>query len=216
MLLKQIDLFAGVPEAELDALAQRSRTRKFPKGSIVVNEGDTENGLFIVESGTLKAYVTEESGRELTLSILHSGDYFGELALLDDSPRSASVATLSDCVLIQVSQQSFRTMLESNPNCMTMIVKNLVARIRALTDNAKVLALLDVYGRLQHLFSTMGEQDENGNTVINTRLTQQDIASCVGASREMINRVLRELAIGGYIEIEQQRIVLKKKLPSRW
>lgn len=210
--LDRVDIFAGLNESQLEALRQNSRIRAVLPGTIVVSEGDEPHGLFIVQSGTLKAFLMDENGREITLSLLGEGDYFGELALLDDAPRSASVIALERGELLQLSQQAFLELIENDPKVMHTVVRNLVSRIRSLTDSVRALALVDVFGRISRLFSSLA-QEQGDHHVIEQRLTQQEIANLVGASREMVNRILRDLVTGGYIEIEHHRVILLKKLP---
>lgn len=213
--LGKVDLFAGLSASELEAIKQLGRVRSYPVGAVVVNEGDDGNGLFIVESGSLKAFLMDESGREIILSLLDPGDYFGELALLDDAPRSASVMVMEKAELLQIPRPAFMDMIAEHPSCMQAVVRNLVARIRALTDNVRVLALADVFGRISRLFDSLATP-EGDYRVINRQLSQQELANMVGASREMVNRILRDLVTGGYVAIEPHRIVLKRKLPLRW
>jgi len=215
MTLDKIELFAGLPEAQLARLAEHVRQRVYPAGTVVVNEGDEAHGMFIVDSGALKVFVTEENGKEVTLSLLGSDDYFGELALLDDAPRSASVITIERSTLLQISRADFIEVIASNPASMQIIVRNLVGRVRELTDNVRALALIDVFGRISRIFDSMSEP-EGEMRIIRRRMTQQDLANLVGASREMVNRILRELVAGDYIEIHHQYILLKRKLPARW
>jgi len=213
--LDNVDLFAGLGREQLDALLRGAVVRTYPKGSIVVNEGDDGHGLFIVQSGSLKTFLMDEQGRELTLTLFEAGDYFGELALLDDAPRSASVATLERSELLQISRPNFLAILDDNPACMQILLRNLVQRIRTLTENVRALALVDVFGRIARLFDSLAVSVD-GERIVERRLTQQEIANLIGASREMVNRILRELVIGGYISIEQNRIVLRRKLPAHW
>lgn len=213
--LDKVDLFAGLGPEQLNALLRGAVVRNYPKGSIVVNEGDDGHGLFVVQSGSLKAFLMDEQGRELTLTLFAAGDYFGELALLDDAPRSASVATVERSALLQISRPNFLAILDDNPACMQVLLRNLVRRIRTLTENVRALALVDVFGRIARLFDSLAVSVD-GERVVERRLTQQEIANLIGASREMVNRILRELVIGGYISIEKNRIVLRRKLPAHW
>lgn len=213
--LDRVDLFAGMTEAQVDTLKERGRLRVFAPNTIVVSEGDEGNSLFVVQSGSLKAYVTDNVGREVTLSLLDPGDYFGELALLDEAPRSASVIALARSELLQIPRSAFLSLMEAHPSCMQIVVRNLVSRIRQLTDNVRALALVDVFGRISRVFDSLAVE-KDGITQIDRRLTQQDLANMVGASREMVNRILRDLVSGGYIELESNRIVLCKKLPPHW
>lgn len=213
--LEKVDLFAGLDPANLAGLARSAHLRTFPAGAIVVNEGDDGHSLFVVQSGSLKVYLMDENGREMTLSLLGPGDYFGELALLDEAPRSASVMALQRSELLQISRPSFLALVDDNPAWVRILLRNLVGRVRSLTENVRGLALEDVFGRIVRLLESLAVE-RDGQEVVERRLTQQEIANLVGASREMVNRILRDLVVGGYIVIEQQRIVLRRKLPARW
>ena len=213
--LDRVDLFEGLTESQVNALVERSRMRVFAANTIVVSEGDEGNSLFIIQNGSLKAFLTDNVGREVTLSLLDPGDYFGELALLDEAPRSASVMAVTRSEVLQIPRTAFLELIEVYPACLQLVVRNLVGRIRLLTESVRSLALVDVFGRISRVFDSLAvEQD--GLLLIDRRLTQQDLANMVGASREMVNRILRDLVAGGYIEIEQQRILLCKKLPRHW
>lgn len=213
--LDKVELFAGLEAEQVAGLARSAHLRTFPQGAIVVNEGDDGHSLFVVQSGSLKVYLMDEQGREMTLSLLGPGDYFGELALLDEAPRSASVMAVQRSELLQIARPAFLALLDDNPAWVRILLRNLVARIRALTENVRGLALEDVFGRIVRLLESLAVE-RDGQAVVERRLTQQDIANLVGASREMVNRILRDLVVGGYIVIEQQCIVLRRKLPSRW
>ncbi|HNG39013.1 MAG TPA: Crp/Fnr family transcriptional regulator, partial [Accumulibacter sp.] len=181
----------------------------------VVNEGDDGSGLFVVQSGSLKVFLTDHNGREVTLSLLDPGDYFGELALLDGEPRSASVMAVTRSELLQLPRSAFLAMLDEHPDCMQVVIRNLITRIRLLTENVRSLALSDVFGRISRIFDTLSVE-KDGLRVIERRLTQQELANIIGASREMVNRILRDLVAGGYIEIEHHRLILLKRLPDHW
>ena len=213
--LDKVELFAGLDAAQLATLAQGARLRSFPSGTIVVSEGDDTHGLFVVQRGALRCFLMDENGREITLSLLGPGEYFGELALLDEAPRSASVIATERSEVLQIPRTVFLALLDESPACMHVLLRNLVARVRSLTDNVRALALVDVFGRIARLFDSLAV-DKDGQAVIERRLTQQEIANLVGASREMVNRILRELVVGGYIAIENHCIVIRRKLPARW
>ncbi len=213
--LDRVDLFDGLSDEQAEVLKGRSRIRSFAPNTIVVNEGDDGSSLFVVQSGSLKVFLTDNVGREVTLSLLDPGDYFGELALLDDAPRSASVIALSRSEVLQIPRVAFLALIEAHPACMQIVVRNLVGRIRTLTESVRSLALVDVFGRISRIFDSLAVE-EDGVGIIDRHLTQQDLANMVGASREMVNRILRDMVSGGYVEIEPQRIILRKKLPSHW
>lgn len=213
--LDKVELFAGLTPEQLDRLAQAALPRHFMPGSVIVNEGDDGHGLYVIQSGSLKVFLLDESGRELTLSLLWPGEYFGELALIDDAPRSASVMTRERTELLHIPRAAFNNLLDAHPACARIVMKNLVARIRTLTDSVRGLALNDVFGRLSRLFESLAVE-RDGRRVIERRLTQQEIANLVGSSREMVNRILRELVVGGYVSMGDHQIALLKPLPSRF
>ncbi len=214
-MLNKVSLFEGLSQAQLDRLTERAATRSYPKGSIIINEGDEAGTLFIVVSGSVKVFLSDEAGKEVILSTLGPGEYFGELALLDDTPRSASVATVEACKLLLVQKSALRDVILNEPEMGLHIMRGLARRIRRLTENVRALALLDVFGRLVHTLEELSVE-KDGVRVIEPRPTQQDLASRIGASREMVSRILTDLTRGGYISLEEKRIVIRKKIPRNW
>ena len=148
------------------------------------------------------------------LSTQGPGEYFGEL-VLDQGPRSASVMTLLPCRFLVVQKEEFRKFLLQNPAFALSLIEKLIARVRALTENVKSLALMDVYGRVARLLLELSEEN-NGGFVISQRLTQQDIASRIGASREMVSRILKDLSVGGCLTQSRTGIVLHRNPPEHW
>jgi CRP/FNR family cyclic AMP-dependent transcriptional regulator len=216
MYLFSVELFSGLSDQQLEALLHGSRSRAYAKGSVVVNEGDPSHALYIVKSGSLKAYLNDEDGKEIILSTLGSGEYFGELGLMDGAPRSASVAALENSDLLQVPKEAFQQLLEQYPDALHIVTRNLVGQIRRLSDNVRTLALLDVFGRVVRLLTSLGIEDGDGRLVISPKLTQQEIASRVGSSREMVSRIFKDLVIGGYLTLSSDSITVNKKLPAKW
>lgn len=212
-MLKRIDLFADLSDLAADALLRCAKQLKYPKNSIIVTEGDAHSNFYIVVSGRLKVFVNGDDGRQLVLNWLEPGDYFGELALLDGEPRSASVMAVESTVLQVISQQDFQQLLAADSAASLAMMKALARRIRLLTNSVRDLALLDVYSRVANLLQQR-TTEEAGHSAI--KLTHQEIADMVGASREMVSRIMRELAVGGYIEQTTGSIVLRKALPHGW
>ena len=212
--LKSIPLFEGLPEAELRALAERTVTRSYPKQAIIVNEGDESDSLYLILSGRVKVYLADEHGKELILAIKGPGQYFGEM-VLDEQPRSASVITLEAAQFAVLSRADFRAFLLRHPEVALVLIQNLIRVARGLNQNVRNLAMLDVYGRVARILRELAVE-RNGKLVIPERLTQKDIAARVGASREMINRILRDLTTGGYVSVEDGRITINKAPPARW
>jgi len=213
--LDTIALFAGLSEADMAAVSSLAVTRSFPKNTLVICEGDTSDSLYVVLAGKVKVYLSDEEGKEVTLNLQGAGEYFGELAILDEAPRSASVITTEDTKLAVLSKAAFEKCMEQHSSIALTIMRGLARRLRELTENVRSLALMDVYGRVARLLLEMSEE-QDGKNVIKQRLTQRDIASMVGASREMVSRILRDLSIGGYITIENKIITLNERLPPAW
>lgn len=216
MSLESIDIFEGVSPAELEALRSSSVMRECAKNAVVIHEGDVADSLYIIESGRVKVYCSDKNGKDFVLNILEAGDYFGELALLDDDRRSASVRALEPARFQIIYKQDFNKVLDAHPNISRILIRNLTRRIRKLTNDVKSLALQDVYGRVTKVLTSLAKPVGNGCSRIEEKLTQQDIADRVGASREMVARILKDLTLGEYIAIEGRQIVLQKDLPENY
>ncbi len=214
-MLDNVSLFANLPQMDRDAISKLATTRSYPKNTIIISEGDSSDSFYVVVSGKLKVFLSDSEGKEIIINMLKDGDYFGELALLDDEPRSASVMTLEDSKLALISKSAFQDCLTANPAMALGIIRGLTARLRNLTENVKSLALMDVYGRVARTLIEMAEK-QGDVQVITQRLTQRDIANMVGASREMVSRILKDLTIGGYITITNKTITINDKLPPGW
>ncbi len=215
MNIKSISLFKSLPDEDLQAVSALAVTRQYPKNTLVICEGDCSDSLYIVLSGKVKVFLNDEEGKEVTLNIQGEGEYFGELAMLDNAPRSASVITLEKTRLAVVSKSAFDECLECNPKIALTVIQGLARRLRELTENVRSLALMDVYGRVAHTLLDLAEE-RDGKLVVTQRLTQRDIASMVGASREMVSRILRDLTVGGYITSKNKIITINERLPSAW
>jgi len=207
-------LLAALPPS-LQALAARGTVRSYRKNSVILNEGEPGDSLMVLLQGKVKAFSNDEHGREITYGTIDAGDYFGEMSL-DGGTRSASVMTLEPCICSVVSRAAVKEHLRQDPDFAFSLVSQVIRRARRATETARQMALLDVYGRVIHVL-----EDEHGSAtaqapVLLTQITHQQIASRVGASREMVSRLLKDLEKGGYIELGVKRITLKKKLPARW
>jgi CRP/FNR family cyclic AMP-dependent transcriptional regulator len=214
-MLENIPLFSVLAKEELDAISRLAVTRNYPKNSVIINEGDHTDSLYVILSGKVKIFLTDDHQKEVIVAIQREGDYFGELALLDEAPRSASVMTMEPCSLLIVSRNAFERHLASDPKLAISLMRGLATRLRATTENVKSLALLDVYGRIARTLLQFAKE-EDGHHVIDDKLTHQDLANMVGASREMVSRIMKDLARGGYIKTEGKRITIKDKLPPGW
>jgi len=200
--------------AELRALSGQGAIKSFQKHTVIVSEGDETDSLYVILSGRVKVFVADESGKEVVLGTQGAGEYFGEM-VLDGGPRSASVMTMEPSRFVIIPKHKVRDFLRGQPDFAIRLIEMLIRRSRALTVSVKSLALMDVYGRVARLLLELAE-DDRGKLVIREKLTQQDIASRVGASREMVSKILKDLASGGYLSITQKRITIHKAPPPHW
>ena len=203
-----------LPQALLDAIAPHGVTRTFPAHAILINEGDTTDSLYIVLSGRVKVYASSEDGREVVLTEYGPGEYFGELAI-DGERRSASIKALGPCTCRVVQGTDLRQFLVEQPDFAVHLTRKLIRMVRRLTDQVRSMALQDVYGRMVRVLTELSDP-VGEERVMRNKLTQQDIADRIGASREMVNRVMKELTAGGYIGQRNGRMVILRKLPAAW
>lgn len=204
----------SLTETELRALSGQGAIKSFQRHTVIVSEGDETDSLYVILSGCVKVFVADESGKEVVLGTQGPGEYFGEM-VLDGGPRSASVMTLESSRFVVIPKRKVRDFLRGQPDFAIRLIEKLIHRSRSLTASVKNLALMDVYGRVARLLLELAE-DDSGTLVIREKLTQQDIASRVGASREMVSKILHDLATGGYLSISQKRITIHKAPPRHW
>ena len=211
-----LDQDAGerLPEPLLDAIAPYGVVRSFPAQAILINEGDATDSLYIVLSGRVKVYASSEDGRELVLSEYGPGGYFGELSL-DGERRSASIKAIEACTCRVVQGAELRRFLESHADFAMHLNRKLIRMVRRLTEQLSSIALQDVYGRVVRVLTELSEP-VGEERVLRHKLTQQDIADRIGCSREMVNRVMKELTAGGYVAQRDGRIPFLRKLPVAW
>ncbi|HYC46878.1 MAG TPA: Crp/Fnr family transcriptional regulator [Burkholderiales bacterium] len=206
--------FLNVDEARLRELAPHGAVRTFPKNSVVLNEGDQTNSLYVIMAGRVKVYMTGEDGRELVVATLKAGEYFGEL-VLDGGPRAASVMTLEPSRFFVLPQSDVQGLLLGHPLFAQELIFKLIGKVRDLDVKVRDLALKDVYGRFVSFLESSAEEHA-GERVVPEPLTQSDIAARIGGSREMVSRIVRDLTAGAYIAVESKRIRILKKLPAHW
>jgi CRP/FNR family cyclic AMP-dependent transcriptional regulator len=209
VLLHSIPMFAGVPDAQLEPLARMAVHRKVPRHTVIVRAGDSTDSLYVIISGNARVQVSDTEGREVILTLLGPGECFGEMGLIDGSPRSADVVASEVCELLVIAKADFKKGLTDNFDLCLNIMKSLVQRLREADHKIESLALMDVYGRVAKLLLDFSEE-ENGERVVRRKLTKQDIAKMIGASREMVSRVMKDLEASGYIRVEEGRIVLNE------
>ncbi len=212
--LQKTALFKGLDGAVIKQLACQVVTRQFPKNSIVVTQGDETDSLYVIIEGKVDVFLQNDKGKEIIINTLGECDTFGELAPLGGIPRQASIITTENSVLVVISRQIFMDTLLTKPTISMRIINRLIALIQDLTEEVSSLALEDVYNRVVRVLYKHAE--EIGDKLVTEKLTQQDIALRVGATREMVHRILKELKTGGYISIEGKHITIEKKLPPGW
>jgi CRP/FNR family cyclic AMP-dependent transcriptional regulator len=211
--MRSQSLFA-LSEAELQAIRPYGIERAYPKNAVLLSEGDSTDSFYVILAGRVRIYANDPDGHEVVFGTQGAGEYFGEM-VLDGGPRSASVITLEKSRFLVVPTQQLRNLIAANPEFALNMMKKLITRVRALTASVKSLALMDVYGRVARLLLELAEQNEDA-LVIDEHLTQQEIASRVGASREMVGRILKDLTDGGYLSLQRNRIVINRRPPEHW
>lgn len=215
-VLGKVPLFGTLNQEELAAVARLAVAKFFHKNTIIINEGDDSDSLYVISQGKVKAFLSDPEGKEVVLSTSGPGDYFGELALIDRAPRSASVMTLEDSQFLVIGRRDFEELLDAHPRIALQLMRGLTGRLRDLTENVRSLALMDVYGRVARVLLTLAEEGGGDGTLISHRPTHKEIAARVGASREMVGRILKDLTRGGYIEVGKDSITIKTPLPEHW
>jgi CRP/FNR family cyclic AMP-dependent transcriptional regulator len=201
-------------ERELRLLAAAGTVKTFPRHAVIVTEGDESDSLYVILSGRVKVFLADESGKEVVLGTQGPGEYFGEM-VLDGAARSASVTTLERCRFVVIQQAKVRAFLREQPEFAVRMIEKLIRRVRVLTASVRDLSLMDVYGRVARLLLELA-QERDGKLVVEERLTQQEVAARIGASREMVSRILKDLRLGGYIEVTRQRITICRIPPRHW
>ena len=211
---------ASIPELDhlhdevLREIAARGRIRKFQKNAVIIQEGDSGDSLYVILTGKVKVYASDDNGREVVIEIFGPGEYVGEM-VLDGGLRSASVMTLEPSTFSVLSNSELRAHITAHPDFAMYLISHLIKRTRNATNNIKTLALMDVYGRVARFLLTMAVE-QGGKQVVSEKFTHQEIAERVGSSREMITRILRDLTTGGYIEVHDRTITMHRRPPAHW
>lgn len=204
----------GLNKEGIDELLSIATMRKFSRHAIIVSEGDDSNSVYFIVTGSVKVFLSDDDGNEVVIATLKANDYFGEMAL-EEGYRSASVMALEPVSLAIVGIAEFKHFLVSHPDFIFSLLSKLIRRTRVVTKNFKGMALLDVYGRLAELLTELAESVDDRLIILNP-LTQQEMANRIGCSREMVSKILKDLAIGGYIESSRRQIEIKRRLPASW
>ncbi len=196
-------------------LARGGQVRSLARNSVFIQEGERGDSLFVILSGRVKVFVADADGREMVLDIHGPGDSVGEMAL-DGHPRAASVIAMEPTVCSVPTRDALRAAIIANPDLAMNLICTLIERTRIATENVRNLALMDVYGRVARLLLSLAVEQPDGKMVVPERLTQQDIADRVGASRDMVSRIFEDLTTGGYVTVVDRQITINRRPPARW
>lgn len=210
-----IPFLSNLPEEELAELMEKARTVIYPKQTFIISEGGEANAFFIILSGKVRVFITDHKSKEVTLDVQGPGTCFGEAALLTDKPRSVSVVSLEKTVCAVISKNNFINWLTGHPDAIFAFLGAFSERIIQLTNKVRKMALSNVYERTVQTLQEMAV-DEGDIKVVYNRPTQQDLAAMVGASREMVSKVILDLSKGGYLETVNNTLVIHKKPPASW
>ncbi len=208
--LQAIPLFEHLADDELNRMAELTRQRKYPKGSVILFEDDPGDALYVVASGHVKVVLIGEDGREVILATLADGEFFGEMSLIDDKPRSAHVIAIESSNLLVLRRDDFQRCLEETPRIAIGLLKALTKRLRLADSKIGGLVLLDVMGRVARLLLEMA--DENDGVVISKKVTHHQMAQMIGSSRETVSRTMRTLAEGKLIEVAGKTIKVRDRV----
>jgi CRP/FNR family cyclic AMP-dependent transcriptional regulator len=213
--LIKIPFLSNLPEEALKNLAAKAKPVKFPKHAIIISEGEETSCLYIILSGKVRVFGSDEKSKEVTLLIQEAGTYFGELALLSDEPRSATVQTLEKTVCGTICKADFVNWLTLHPEVAIALLGVLSEKVRFLTEKVKQMALSNVYERTIKVLHDLASK-EGDILIVHNKPTQQELANMVGSSREMINKIMKELTKGGYVVIKDKTLRIENSPPASW
>ena len=209
-LIRRVPLFALLAPAQAEALANAVEKRRFRRGELIVEQGKKQDALFIMLAGRARVVVTDAKAREVILATLHPGDYIGEMSLIDQEPHSANVEAEVQTDALVLAGSDFTRCLLENPSTVSAVMRGLVQRLRSADRKIESLALLGVYGRVANVLLDSGVPipGPDNMRVIRDKISRQDIAKMVGASREMVSRVMKDFEEQGFIETRADGSVL--------
>ena len=210
-ILRTVPLFSSLSDEQLRILQPCLQQRSYPRNSFIMRAGEETDALYIILSGRAKVLIPDEQGREVILAIMGPNEFFGEMGLLDELPRSASVETLEACQMLRFPKSGFMACLKDNFDLAMIIIRNLVKRMREADRKIESLALIDVYGRVARLLLDQAEEVD-GIWIVRSAPPKQEIARMIGASREMVSRVVKDLQRRGYIRAEKRKVYLLDKI----
>jgi CRP/FNR family cyclic AMP-dependent transcriptional regulator len=205
-ILRAVPILSGVPENDLTALAHASRERSYPAGQVILRQDAAGDAMYVLIEGRVKVVLIGEDGREVILSVLGTGAVFGEMSLMDDEPRSAHVIAMTACRIMTLYRGAFHERLRASPDLCLAMLAALSTRLRLADERIRALSLLDVNGRVAHLI--LQQSAETGSDAFPRRLTHQNMAELIGASRETVSRTLRHLSDRRVISIGRRQVTI--------
>jgi len=212
--LKNISPYDLLDESGLEELVRIGVRRSYRKNCVVVNEGEESSTMFVLLDGEMRVYLEDESGKQLTIRILKPGDSFGEIAMIGDMPRTASVVTQTDCVVCAFPRENYLAFLKTHPDLLLSLSRSLAQLVRDTTEELGTIAFSDVYGRIVYIFGKYGE--EHGGKKQVPRFTHRELSRLIGSSRENVGRLLKELEKGEYISVTPEHYVIERDFPQSW
>jgi len=211
-LLRTVPIFSELSDGDISSLAHLAARRRYPKDTVVFFENEEGDSFFMILEGRVKVTILGDDGREVILSMLGAGDFFGEMALLDNEPRSATAIAVEETELLSLHRTDFQTVLTDNRSITTALIKVLTARLRRANHQISTLALLDVYGRVARVIVDMAREEGRrlrDGRIAFRRATHQEIANRIGTTRETVTRMLKDLERQGLIHVEGKEIVVE-------
>ena len=214
-LLRRVPLFALLTESQAQQIADAVIKRRFKRGDRIVEQGLKSNALYIILSGRARVLASDSRGREVILATLQPGDYIGEMSLIDNEPHSATVRAEVQTDVLMLGRSEFARCMPESSSMAYAVMRVLVQRLRHSVRNIESLALMDVYGRLARVLLENAERDTNGSLVIQDKISRLDLSKMVGASREMVTRVMKDLEQRGFVTVQLDgSMVIKEHLDT--
>ncbi|MGD8350749.1 MAG: Crp/Fnr family transcriptional regulator [Gammaproteobacteria bacterium] len=212
--LSRIPPYDLLDESGLQSLVEIAVRRSYRKNCVIVHEGEESSAMFVLLEGEMRVYLEDDSGKQLTIRILKPGDCFGEVAMIGEMPRTASVVTQTDCIVCAFPRAKYLAFLKSYPDILLSLSKSLAQLVSDTTEELGTIAFSDVYGRIVYIFSKYG-MDEDGKKQV-PRFTHRELSRMIGSSREIVGKILKELEKGGYISVTPHHYVIDRELPDNW
>lgn len=210
-LIRRVPLFSALTASQAASVAEAVVKRRFKRGEAIVAQGEKSNALSIILTGRARVINSDERGREVILATLCAGDYVGEMSLIDDEPHSATVRAEIQTDVLVLGRLEFARCMPENSSMAYALLKGLVQRLRYADRQIESLALMDVYGRVARALMEFASDDGEGNALIRNKVSRQDLAKMVGASREMVSRVMKDLEERGFVETRPDGVMLVRE-----